>query len=237
MAGQADVPDSCFFSDLRPGSQTMSEVRRMPTTYFQPRPCRSLDLKAAREAEAAPWLIASIPKLDGRWGMVNCVPPSVGVPFGPDMAEDGRSEARSPLDLVEACGLRSEGRLDDAVNPQQCRMFQSSLVSTTPSCSPIPEALACGAKPQPNPYPRQTNQQQRGNQNRRPCPTWSSTPRPRTPRTRPQTRALKPLSSQPSLETAAAIITATPNPNRATNRARPATPLPRSVIERARGRR
>jgi hypothetical protein len=67
-------------------------------------------------------------RLDGRCGMVNCVPPSVGVPFGPDMADVGRSEVRSPLEIVEVCGLRSEGRLDDAVNGCGTRVGAARLV-------------------------------------------------------------------------------------------------------------
>jgi hypothetical protein len=31
------------------------------------------------------------------------------------MADEGLSELRSPLEMVEVCGLRREGRLDDAV--------------------------------------------------------------------------------------------------------------------------
>lgn len=67
-------------------------------------------------------------KLDGRWGMVNWLPPSDGVPFGPDMADEGRSEARSPLEMVEVCGLRREGRLEDAVNACGTRAGAARLV-------------------------------------------------------------------------------------------------------------
>lgn len=51
-------------------------------------------------------------KLAGRCEMVGC-PPAAGVPFGPDIADDGRSVARSPFETVGVAGLRSDGLLED----------------------------------------------------------------------------------------------------------------------------
>jgi hypothetical protein len=65
--------------------------------------------------------------LDGRRGRVDGTP-NEGVPLGPDMADVGLSEVRSPLEIVEVCGMSREGLLDDDVGGCGARVGAARLV-------------------------------------------------------------------------------------------------------------